>query len=117
MTIVSAFLITWATATSLDSQQSFYHLIHQFDSHLEWIDEKGSRIQTDDQAKASIYDILQKLSQPSISIRHESEWKNDKCFRIFHLSKAEAEGYRLFFQCKKGKNQEAVVTRIKVNKI
>lgn len=116
MIIVSAFLIAF-TATPIEAYNKYHELSDQLTDQIEWIDDHGERSISKQHAKTLLKQYAQGVGKNSFSIRHLSEWKNNKCFKIFHLSSAN-QTYRVFFQCcrdqKKNKNN---VTKIKVTKI
>lgn len=120
MIIVSAFLIAFTatpTTTPVDAYYRYHELSNQLAHHIEWIDDQGTRTISKHHAKALLKQYAQGVNKESFSVRHFSAWKNNKCFKILHLTSGN-QTYRVFFQCcrdnKKNKNN---VTKIKVTKV
>ncbi len=116
MIFTSALLILLSAPITSDAYVNYQELTNQLNGSVEWIDENGSSQLSKSDAKRLLQKFAKGLSKESYSVRHSSEWKNDKCFKIIQL-KGHDRGYRVFFQCAINHKSEPVVTKVKVNKI
>lgn len=100
---------------SEEAFSSYHELSTQLDHQVEWIDDQGSAHVSRSNAKKLLANLSKGMSQESYSMRHTSNWKKGKCFKIIHLNQVD-QGFRVFFQCTK-KGDRKVVTKVKVTHI
>ena len=116
MIIVNALLLVLVSSPTTDAYSNFHQLSDQLDDQIEWIDEHGESLISKSKARKLLRNYAQGLDKNAFSVRHASNWKNDKCFRIIHLQTNKA-GYRIFFQCSKKEGKNQLVTKVKITRI
>ncbi len=112
MIILSALSLLITLPISEEAFSHYQELTTQLDRQVEWIDDRGSARVSQKQAEKLLTQLSEGMNQESFSMRHSSDWKKGKCFKIIHVKQAD-QGFRVFFQCAK-KGNHKVVTKVKV---
>lgn len=116
MIIAHAFLVAIAASSITEGETKFQTLTSQLAHEVEWIDMRGSKTVSNQTAKDLLNKLIRQMKDPQFKLRHQSKWKKDQCFKILHISSKD-EGYRVYFQCEKGRRGNMIVTRVKLNKL
>ena len=96
MIIFSALSLLITLPISEEAFSHYQELSAQLDHQIEWIDDQGSAHVSRTQAKKLLSQLSQGLNQEAYSMRHSSDWKKGKCFKIIHLKQSK-KGFRVFF--------------------
>lgn len=113
MLLSNAFLVV-LSLSSLEGQ-SLNHLIDNIGSSVRWTSPDRTETLTKDQAIHRLQDIISTLDNVKVEVKHQSDWKNRKCYRVMQLTSS-TDNYRIFYYCSLVNGNE-VVDKIKVSKL
>ncbi|MFT4565984.1 MAG: ribosomal protein S10 [Saprospiraceae bacterium] len=113
MLISNAFFVI-LSLTSFDTQ-SLTQLIDNIGESVTWTSPDRTETLTKDQAIDRLQDLITALGNVKVEVKHQSDWKNRKCYRVMQLT-SNTDNYRIFYYCSLINGQE-VVDKIKVSKL
>jgi len=113
MLITNAFLVI-ISLTSIENQ-GLNQLIDNIGNSVTWTSPDRTETLTKDQAINRLQDLITTLGNVKVEVKHESDWKNRKCYRVMQLT-SNTDNYRIFYYCSLVKGKE-VVDKIKVSKL
>lgn len=112
--LISHALLVFLSITSF-KYQDIASLINNMGQHVTWTTPDRTEKLTRDQAIYRLQELLANLSKVKIEEKHQSDWKNKKCFRVLQLT-SDTSNYRIFYYCSLVDGRE-IVDKIKVTKL
>jgi len=109
-----AVLTISAPTSEITADNDLVYVINHLDDRIEWTSSSRTETLSRNEAIAKLQ-ALTSTDDASFELKHKSEWKNNRCYKVIELT-AGGKTYRIFFHCQKS-GDNTTVNRIKIREL